>query len=267
MDIQAKKKGANFFAAAFAESLAESLAAETGSPCPLGVISSPETPTDKGASIHFRLTMEGAISGECFVEFYEPQASDLVSKILKQPVTTELADEHCEALAKVISSATTGLAASLSAKYGMLGIKVDRVSGLAFGGMFVVPLAVSEDPSNGQVLLYFGGQLLDALSASQDGKQGGENEEPAVSPANLKLVMDVELNVSLRFGQRQLPLREVLELTNGSIIELDRMVDEPVELFLDGKLIARGEAVVVDGNYGLRVTEIPQPVAAYLLNS
>jgi len=76
--------------------------------------------------------------------------------------------------------------------------------------------------------------------------------------------MDVELNVSLRFGQRQLPLREVLELTNGSIIELDRMVDEPVELFLDGKLIARGEAVVVDGNYGLRVTEIPQPVAAYL---
>jgi flagellar motor switch protein FliN/FliY len=45
------------------------------------------------------------------------------------------------------------------------------------------------------------------------------------------------------------------------------MVDEPVELFLDGKLIARGEAVVVDGNYGLRVTEIPQPVAAYLLNS
>ncbi len=69
--------------------------------------------------------------------------------------------------------------------------------------------------------------------------------------------MDVELNVSLRFGQRQLPLREVLELSSGSVIELDRMVDEPVELLLDGKVIARGEAVIVDGNYGLRVTEIP----------
>jgi flagellar motor switch protein FliN/FliY len=44
------------------------------------------------------------------------------------------------------------------------------------------------------------------------------------------------------------------------------MADEPVELFLDGKLIARGEAVVVDGNYGLRVTEIPRPVASYLTN-
>jgi flagellar motor switch protein FliN/FliY len=78
--------------------------------------------------------------------------------------------------------------------------------------------------------------------------------------------MDVELNVSLRFGQRQLPLREVLDLASGSVIELDRMADEPVELYLDGKLIARGEAVVVDGNYGLRVTEIPQPVASYLIN-
>jgi flagellar motor switch protein FliN/FliY len=91
-----------------------------------------------------------------------------------------------------------------------------------------------------------------------------DGDKPVVAPHNLKLVMDVELNVSLRFGQRQLPLREVLDLASGSVIELDRMADEPVELYLDGKLIARGEAVVVDGNYGLRVTEIPQPVASYL---
>jgi flagellar motor switch protein FliN/FliY len=57
----------------------------------------------------------------------------------------------------------------------------------------------------------------------------------------------------------------VLELSSGSVIELDRMVDEPVELLLDGKLIARGEAVIVDGNYGLRITEIPQPVASHFL--
>jgi flagellar motor switch protein FliN/FliY len=73
---------------------------------------------------------------------------------------------------------------------------------------------------------------------------------------NLDLVMDVELNVTLRFGQRRLALREVLELTTGSVIELDRQVEEPVELLLEGKVIARGEAVVIDGNYGLRVTEV-----------
>jgi len=82
---------------------------------------------------------------------------------------------------------------------------------------------------------------------------------------NLNLVMDVELNVTLRFGQRQLTLREVLDLTTGSVVELDRQVEEPVELLLDGVVIARGEAVVVDGNYGLRVTEVLQPVSATML--
>ena len=80
--------------------------------------------------------------------------------------------------------------------------------------------------------------------------------------ANLGLVLDVELNVLLRFGQRQLSLREVLDLTCGSVIELDRRVDEPVELLLDGRVIARGEAAIVDGNYGMRVTEIIPPASA-----
>lgn len=78
---------------------------------------------------------------------------------------------------------------------------------------------------------------------------------------NFDLVMDVELNVTLRFGQRQLTLREILELTTGSVVELDRQIEEPVELLLDGKVIARGEAVVIDGNYGVRVLEVPHPLS------
>jgi flagellar motor switch protein FliN/FliY len=113
-------------------------------------------------------------------------------------------------------------------------------------------------------LLYFDNPLLTALAArGSEGAPEASTEE--FDAHNLKLVMDVELNVSLRFGQRQLPLRDVLALSSGSVVELDRMVDEPVELFLDGKLIARGEAVIVDGNYGLRVTEIPQPVSSHFL--
>ena len=57
----------------------------------------------------------------------------------------------------------------------------------------------------------------------------------------------------------------MLELGSGSVIELDRQVDDPVELLLDGKVIARGEAVIVDGKYGLRVTEIPQPIASHFV--
>ena len=89
--------------------------------------------------------------------------------------------------------------------------------------------------------------------------------QSAAEAKNLDLVLNVELNVTLRFGQRLLTLREVLDLTTGSVVELDRQVEEPIELLLDGKVIARGEAVVIDGNYGLRVTEVPQPISARML--
>lgn len=73
---------------------------------------------------------------------------------------------------------------------------------------------------------------------------------------NLDLVMNAALDVSLRFGQQNLTLGDVAQLGPGSVVELDRRIQEPVELVLDGKVLARGEVVVVDGNYGLRVTEI-----------
>jgi flagellar motor switch protein FliN/FliY len=71
--------------------------------------------------------------------------------------------------------------------------------------------------------------------------------------------MDVELAVMLRFGSRQAKLREVLDLATGAVLELDREVQEPVDLVLNGKVIARGEVVVVDGNYGMRVIEVASP--------
>jgi flagellar motor switch protein FliN/FliY len=68
--------------------------------------------------------------------------------------------------------------------------------------------------------------------------------------------MDVELAVTLRFGSRRLLLRDILELNSGAVVELDRQVHEPVDLLLDGRVLARGEVVVVDGNYGLRVSKV-----------
>ena len=68
--------------------------------------------------------------------------------------------------------------------------------------------------------------------------------------------MDVDLAVTIRVGSRRLLLREILDLDPGAVIELDRQVSEPVDMLLDGRIIARGEVVVLDGNYGLRVTEV-----------
>jgi flagellar motor switch protein FliN len=76
------------------------------------------------------------------------------------------------------------------------------------------------------------------------------------SAGTLDLLMDVQLAMTMRFGAKRLLLREVLDLSPGAVVELDRKVQEPVELLLDGKLVARGEVVVIDGNYGLRVTDV-----------
>jgi flagellar motor switch protein FliN/FliY len=77
--------------------------------------------------------------------------------------------------------------------------------------------------------------------------------------SNLDLLLDVELDASLRFGQREMSLREILELRPGSVVELNRQLQEPAELLVGGRIIARGEVVIVDGNYGLRITDIVQP--------
>ena len=76
---------------------------------------------------------------------------------------------------------------------------------------------------------------------------------------NLDLLLDVELEATLRFGQREMLLRDIMELHPGSVIELDRRVKEPAELIVSGRVIAQGEVVIVDGNYGLCITSITQP--------
>jgi flagellar motor switch protein FliN/FliY len=263
MNNQGNKKVARGFASRFAAALAETLTKAIGSPAQLEVLDGPDPATRQGKPIHFRLTVEGGLRGDCFVELYEPQVADLGSKILGQPAA-DFREDHAEALDTAISSAMAGLASSLSGQYGDLTVKASRVTDLSFGGMLVVPLSASfVDQPSMPVSLYFEAKLLDGLSSEPGLKQAAESVQAPIDPVNLKLVMDVELNVSLRFGQRQLPLREVLELASGSVVELDRQVDEPVELLLDGKVIARGEAVIVDGNYGLRITEVPQSIASH----
>jgi flagellar motor switch protein FliN len=76
------------------------------------------------------------------------------------------------------------------------------------------------------------------------------------SAGTMDLLMDVQLAMTMRFGARSMLLREVLDLSPGIVVELDRKVQEPVDLLLDGKLVARGEVVVIEGNYGLRVTDV-----------
>ncbi len=73
------------------------------------------------------------------------------------------------------------------------------------------------------------------------------------------LLLDIELEASLRFGSREMPLNEVLELGPGDVVELDRTVADPVDLLVGDKIVAHGEVVLVNGNFGLRIVRVAEP--------
>ena len=76
---------------------------------------------------------------------------------------------------------------------------------------------------------------------------------------NLNILLDVKLQLSVELGKTELPIKKVLELTKGSIVTLNKAAGEPVELYANGKLIAYGEVVVIEDNFGLRITHITDP--------
>lgn len=82
---------------------------------------------------------------------------------------------------------------------------------------------------------------------------------PAGLSAGFELLLDVELEASLRFGSREMPLGEILDLGPGDVVQLDRNVADPVDLLVGDKIVARGEVVLINGNFGLRVTEVAEP--------
>ena len=85
-----------------------------------------------------------------------------------------------------------------------------------------------------------------------DQVQGPQNQ-------NLNILLDVKLQLSVELGKTDLPIKKVLELTKGSIVTLNKAAGEPVELYANGKLIAYGEVVVIEDNFGLRITHITDP--------
>ena len=83
------------------------------------------------------------------------------------------------------------------------------------------------------------------------------------NPSNMNLVMDVPVSLTIELGGCQLPMREVLQLNIGSVVQLDKAADAPVEISVNGKLIARGEVVVIEERYGVKITEVlGNPVTA-----
>ena len=95
--------------------------------------------------------------------------------------------------------------------------------------------------------------------AESDLSAQAQPREETADAENIDLILDVQLSVVARLGQVHMPISDVLALGPGAIIEVGHSVEEPVELFVNEKLIARGEVVVVDEKFGLKITEIVSP--------
>jgi len=125
--------------------------------------------------------------------------------------------------------------------------------------------AADAPPPGTHLLVAFSPKLLALIStppAEPEAAAPAHKASPAAETAvtvqsrTMDLLLDVDLPVSISFGKALLPMKEVLKLTTGSIVELNRGLNDPVEVLVNQCLIARGEVVVVEGNYGIRIQQI-----------
>ena len=93
--------------------------------------------------------------------------------------------------------------------------------------------------------------LSELVDASEIEKQIGSNE-----PVNLDMILDIPVTISMEIGRTQISIRNLLKLNQGSVVELDRLAGEPLDVLVNGTLIAHGEVVVVNEKFGIRLTDV-----------
>ena len=166
---------------------------------------------------------------------------------------------------EIVSQVLSGIASTLSAR---AGIEVSCEAGREApptntAGLASYAFTVNFPDLAAQIVASFHPFLANlpeqAEAADAEPLLANQPAPPIASPPranSIDLLLDVELPVSISFGRAQLPLKDVIKLTTGSIVELNRSVSEPVEVIVNNCVIARGEVVVVEGNFGIRIKQV-----------
>jgi flagellar motor switch protein FliN/FliY len=262
---------------AWGASIGRVLQEVAGAPHTCQELSPPETQAlltslkENSIGVQFEVTQH--LAGNQGFVLSKKDAVRLAQLLLSEPEdgSSAMSDDHRDAVGELFrqfagaaASAVKGLAGGeVSFKWvgldpfpGAPGVQ----AGIRWNSPGLTPLTVVAE---------VGAALVTALNpVAPSVAQALELPAPTPAPAplaqtrdpKLELLMDVELDATLRFGERQMALRDILDLSAGSVVELNQFVQDPVELLVGKKVIARGEVVVVDGNYGLRVMEIISPM-------
>jgi flagellar motor switch protein FliN/FliY len=100
----------------------------------------------------------------------------------------------------------------------------------------------------------------DKIKNLADEIKSGDNALNKLKVQNLDFILDIPLKVSVELGRTQVVIKDLLQLGQGSVLELDKLAGEPLEVLVNGKLVARGEVVVVNEKFGIRLTDIISPI-------
>lgn len=232
------------------------------------------------------ITCTGGLRGEMTLRIPAPTVLRLAQTFMSEPPTpeAELTADHGEAVIELLRQVGGIAVTAAKPRWGEIQLAIERAAGAPSWSASSTFWLQTGEAGPAQSTLEFGlsAALVAELRAEKEkpapkaapGEQTATSsatasssaDDPMVGAGALAALMDVHLAMTLRFGTRSMLLREILDLSPGSVVELDRKVKEPVDLLLDGRLVARGELVVIEGNYGLRVTDLsalsaPRPEA------
>jgi flagellar motor switch protein FliN/FliY len=205
---------------------------------------------------HLRLA--GAATGEMSLGVGRADAAR-ISQIVSgaSPEATEETQE--QALRELFGQVVSGLAGQPIAS----GLRLEagetgRISGTPRGERVNYQVRCTPELSPVIAVWSHVERASDAVAQPPAGGRPAEAPEARAQalPANLDVILDIELPLSVRFGEAEMTLDELTKLGPGSVIDLGRSPDDPVDILVNGRLVARGDVVVVSGNYGVRVVEV-----------
>ncbi|HWQ35099.1 MAG TPA: FliM/FliN family flagellar motor switch protein [Blastocatellia bacterium] len=275
---------------AFAEAWGEAAPALLGRPSELGLLALREVRSeDMESALAVAVTWSSAFAAACsgampgvFVCLFKGEDSDEIEKLAKR----ETDGRPKPGGRAVVTAALQGVAARLGADAPVfaeitwldLAADVSRLARVAGDSAWIGTCSLTlGDEMTQALLLYAPNGSMEAVRVKNQAAATASatataaavpSPQPAPSrraprqpeaPRNIERLLDVELEIIVRFGLTSLPLREIVRMGVGTMIELDRAVDEPVELLVNGRPLARGNVVVIDGYYGVRITEIGEP--------
>jgi len=256
------------FVEVFRKTLNDVLSQDLGAPWKVAIQAEGAPQSGGTTKLCFGISVSGSLRGSAAFEIENAEALLLAQKLLAESPdpAAKLTVARKQAVEQLLRKVTALAAAAFKEQFGEVDLQLTSIEVPNWTGTRVALLAEEASTGKVSVELRLEKELVGGVVPSPEANQtapgsiGGSVGRAAGSGENnLDLLLGVELNLTLRFGQRTLTLREILDLSSGSIIELDRQVQEPADLLLGDRLIARGEVVVVDGNYGLRIKEMCDP--------